>query len=208
MIRPLRRNPRTWVRALCAVLGGLFLAACEEPPLREVDAAEAALAQARSSGAERFATERFNEAQAAIKGARQKLEQRDYRGALSAASDGVEKSTGAARAAEAAKAQARAAAEAAVAETRSLLEEVKSVRDKAAEAKVPDKAFGSLQAALDEANSTAAVIAAAIERGDFVAGRDMAVDLRAKIATLPGLYRHALENWQAAHGRRRLAKTS
>ena len=190
------------MRHLPVIIAVLCLAACSEPPVKEIAAAEAALAQARQAGADRFAPERWKEAEAALELARHKVQEKDYRGALSAASAAADKSRRAAQAAEAAKVLARSAAEMARAETEGVLDDVKAVRREAADAKVPDRVFEPLHASYDAANRGVETIAAAIERGEFGEARKLAVDIKAKIEPLPRLYREAMEKWQSAHGRR------
>jgi hypothetical protein len=190
---------------LATILSG---AACSDPPVKEIGAAEAALAQARQAGADTFAPDRWKEAESALALARRKVQEKDYRGALSAASDSAEKSKVAVQAAEAAKLLARSAAETAEAEAQALLDDVNAVRRTAAENRVPDKVFAPLQPSLDTAKKDALAITAAIERGEFGEARRLALELRSKIETLPGRYREAMEKWQTAHGRRRAARPS
>src|SRR5258706_15592930 len=85
------------------ILAAGFLAACDEPPTREVTAAENALALARQAGADRYAAERYHEAEAAIGEAKHKIQEKDYRGALSSATDAAEKARSAAQQAASAK---------------------------------------------------------------------------------------------------------
>jgi hypothetical protein len=196
------------MRAWPAILAVLCLSACSEPPLKEVAAAEARLAEARQAGAARFAPERLKEAEIALQTARQKIDAKDYRGALSAASDAADKSKGAAQAAEAAKTRARGAAERAQAEVQAVLDQVKAVRRDATERKVPDKVFDSLRNPVDAARKVLDTVASAIERGEFAEAEKMAADLKEKVTPLPRLHRDAMEKWQAAHGRRPPAKRS
>ena len=53
-------------RSLLAVLATAALAACDQPPVKEIAAAEAALEQARQSGADHYAAERFKDAETAF----------------------------------------------------------------------------------------------------------------------------------------------
>lgn len=189
-----------------AILAVLCLSACSGPPLKEIAAAEARLAEAREAGAARFAPERLKEAEVALRTARQKIDAKDYRGALSAASDAADKSKEATQAAEVARTLARSAAETAQAQALAVLDDVKAVRQDAAKAKVPDKAFESWQTTVDAAHKSLDAVVAAIDRGDFPEAEKMATDLKTKIAPLPRQFRDAMEKWQAAHRRRPSAK--
>lgn len=194
------------MRAWPAILAVLCLSACSEPPQKEIAAAEARLAEARAAGAARFAPDRLKEAELALRTAREKIDSKDYRAAMSAAGDAADKSRGAAQAAEAARELARTSAEAARAEAVALLDEVKAIREDATRAKVPDKVFESLQGAVDAARKGLETAAAAMGRGDFPEANKMAADLKVRIAPLPRQFRDAMDKWLAAHGRRPAAK--
>jgi hypothetical protein len=88
------------------------LAACAEPPTREISQAQGALDTARAAGAEAYARNEFQAADAALKKAHAAVAERDYRQALSFALDAREQARTAAR--EAAAARARAATEVAL----------------------------------------------------------------------------------------------
>lgn len=85
---------------LCAVLAvSLIAGGCAEPPQREIDQAQAAIEVAVSAGADRFASEALVGARTALMQARDAVNQRDYKLALSHALDSREKAQTAARAA-------------------------------------------------------------------------------------------------------------
>ena len=193
-------------RALVATLAVVALVACGEPPTREIEAARAALTRARDAGAERFAPERFRAAATALDTAQSKLEAKDYRAALSAAADAGEKSRSALQAAEAARTLAKSAAETSVVEVQALFDDVKAVRDEAANAKVPEKAFEDLDPQLEEAQRAASAISETLAQGHFAEAQKAATELRAKAADLPDRYRQAVEDWRQSHDRRRNPK--
>jgi hypothetical protein len=194
------------MRAWPAIVVALCLAACAEPPQKEIAAAEASLAAARKAGAGQFAPERLKEAETALETLRSRVEAKDYRGALSAASDAADRANEARRAAETAKAAARIAAETALTAARAVLDEVKAVRREATEAKVPDRVFASLQPAAEAAQKSLETASSALDRGELAQAEKTAVDLRAKISPLPHLFRDTLDTWQVAHGHRAPAK--
>jgi hypothetical protein len=186
-------------RTLTAVLAALALAACDEPPTREIDAARSALDRARQGGADRYVPERFREAAEALDAAQDKVDAQDYRGALSAATDADEKSRAALKAAEAARVVARAAAETALVEAEALLEEIQTLRDQAAGAGVPAAAFAALDPATDAARQTSAAVVEAIHRGDFAAAQRGATDLKRGVATIADRFRAAVDAWKDSH---------
>jgi DNA repair ATPase RecN len=190
-------------RALTCTLVVLGLAACGEPPTREIEAARSALGRARDAGAERFAPDRFREAAAALDAAQSKLEAKDYRAALSAAADAGEKSKSALQAAEAGRTLAKTAAETSVVEVQALFDDVKTVKAEASDSKVPDKAFEDLDPLLEEAQRAASAISETLAQGRFAEAHEAATDLKAKAADLPDRYRQAVEAWKQAHARSR-----
>jgi hypothetical protein len=104
---------RSLLRHLAAaVLAVPILAACAEPPTRELSQAQGALDAARAAGAEAYAHTEFQAADAALKKAHAAVAERDYRQALGFALDAREQARTAAR--EAAAARARAATDVAL----------------------------------------------------------------------------------------------
>lgn len=192
---------------LPAILSLLLLAGCDQPPAKEIAAAETALAQARKDGAFAFAPEQWKAAEAALAQARQKVEVKDYRGALSSAIDASDKAKGAATAAASAKLLARSAAEVAQAEAQAALDEVAAVKEEAAKTKVPDSAFAELEPKLESIREGLAVVVQLLEKGDLLGAQKSGSDLKAQAAPLAEGYRDALTQWQEAHPKgRKVAK--
>ncbi len=187
------------LRLLPIILPTLLLGACGEPPTREIAAAETQLEEARREGAERFAADRWREATSALTAAREKVEQKDFKGALSAANDAAEKARSAKSAAAAAKVVARGTAETALTEVAVLFEEIDVIRQEATAAKVPEEAFAELDPKLDEVRQGRERAAATLERGDILEAQKAAAELKVLAAPLPGLFREAQEKWVAEH---------
>lgn len=181
----------------------LLPAACEQPPSKEIAAAEAALGQARADKADVFAPEQFREAQAALAEAQRKVQAKDYRGALSSALDAAEKSRAASLAATSARALARSAAELAEGEAQIALDEVAEIRAQAAKAKVPDKAFEDLLPRLSEAQAAVDALAKALGDGDVLTAQKLSTALKTQVSPLPGLFREARIQWDAQQKGRR-----
>src|SRR5262245_50574763 len=172
------------VLALC-----LLASACEQPPAKELAAAEAALAQAKADGADTFAPEQFREAQAALADANSKVQAKDYRGGLSSALDASEKSRAASAAASSARALARSSAELAESEAQAALDEVAEIRAQAVKAKVPDKAFEELLPRVDEAQAAVDAVAKALSAGDVLTAQKLTAAFKTTVTPLPGLFR-------------------
>jgi hypothetical protein len=183
--------------ALCLLVGG-----CEQPPTREITAAEQALTQARSDGAEAFAPEQFREAETAFAEAQRKAQAQDYRGALSSATDAAEKARAAALAAAAARALARSAAQLAESTAQIALDEVAEIRAQAAKARVPEDAFEPVLPKLAEGQAVADALAKALAAGDVQAAQKLAADVKEKVLPLPSLFREARVEWDSQKGRK------
>lgn len=174
----------------------LALSACDEPPTREIDAARSALDRARRAGADLYAPERFREAAAALDAARDKIGAKDYRAALSAATDAGEKSKAALQAAEAARILARASAETTLREVAALFDEIKATGDEAVAGRAPARVLAELSPAVEAAHRTADAIAETIRRGDFPEAQRAAADLKIGVATLADQFRRAVDGWK------------
>jgi len=195
-----RRLPRL---ALAAVLSCWW--GCTDPPHRELAAAQGALEEARRQGAERYAPERWKEAEAALAQARRRIQDKDYRGALSSAIDAFDRSRQAAQAAAAAKALSRSTAAAAQAELQAALREATEVREDARKAKVPDAAFEHVDRALAKVGAGLQTGADALERDDPLTAERVATELKAEATSLSQSVREARSEWEEKHrrGRRR-----
>ncbi len=184
------------------LVAALAAAGCDQPPVKEIAAAAQQVERARAAGAERYAPERWKRAQAALTLARQRLEGRDYRSALSAANDAAESARLAIENTGPAKAAARKAAEVAIGEVSIMLDRATAERTTAVKAGVPR---GSLAALDARAQRAAQQLAGAIQQ----LGSDkldevepLLAELRTEVTPLPDLYRDARTQWEAKHARR------
>jgi len=193
---------RAW--PLLLTLG--VLAACHQPPTKEITAAEAQMEKARQAGADRFAPDLWREAQQALDQARARVENREYRSALSYANEAGEKARAAARAAAPAKNVARSSAEMMQAEIRSALDAVSGVRQEATAAHVPEEAFADLDPRFEEARDSLQRVAEMLDHGDVIDAQKAASELKAQVVPLPDAYRTARDRWQAEHPRAAAAK--
>ena len=191
------------MRRTLSLIACLALCACEQPPDKEVAAAEKQVELARHAGAEQYAPARLHEAEAAVQDAHRKVSEKDYRGALSSASDAADKAKGAAKAAAAAKALTKGAAEMAQAEARIALEEAARVKAEALKAKVPEAAFEELEPRAQRLSQDLEAAAATLKRGDLLEAQKASASIKTEATALPAAYRGAVDAWQAAHPKAR-----
>lgn len=192
------------MRRILSLVVPLALVGCDQPPTKEIAAAEAQIEQARQAGAERFVPDRWRDAQAALEIARAKAQQKDYRGALSAANDAADKGRGAVQAVAAARANAKGAAELAQREIAVFLEEIDQIRQEAVVAKVPDEAFAEVESRVEEIREGLQRVTDTLGRGEVLEAQKAAAELRAQATDLPAAYRDARAQWEEDHpkGRR------
>jgi hypothetical protein len=191
------------MRRTLMIAAALLLCSCEEPPNKELAAAEKQVEQARKAGAEQYAPARLHEAEAAMEDAHRRVGEKDYRGALSSASDAADKARSAAKAASAAQALTKGAAELAQAEARIALEEAAKVKAEAVKAKVPEAAFDELEPRAQKASQDLEAATATLKRGELIEAQKASASIKTEATALPALYRRAVEAWQAAHPKAR-----
>jgi hypothetical protein len=187
------------MRRTVAIAAALLLCSCGEPPNKELAAAEKQVEQARQAGAEQYAPARLHDAEAAMQDAHRKVGEKDFRGALSAASDAADKARSAAKAASAAKALTKGAAELAQAEARIALEEAAQVKAEAVKAKVPEAAFEELEPRAQKLSQDLEAAAATLKRGELIEAQKASASIKTEATALPKLYRGAVQAWQTAH---------
>jgi hypothetical protein len=187
-------------RPRLTLAAGVVLAAlgCEQPPTREIEAAQAQVEAARKEGAERHAADRWRDAQASMQAARERLAEKDYRGALSSANAAAERARSAVQAIRSARRLARGTTETTQAEVRVMLEEVDTIRAEAVTAKVPDEAFAEFASRVAEVQSGLERVTRTLE-ADPLQAQTEAAELKARAADLPTSFRQAQAKWQAEH---------
>ena len=156
---------------VCAVV---LFAACSEPPKKEIDQAQQAIDNARQAGAEQYAPEEFAAATSALQQAREAVDQRDYRLALSRAVDASDRAQEAARAAAENKAKARSQAEAAINATNASVMHLQARLKVADGVRVPSRELSPARAKLKEAEGTLQKARALLAAGNY-AGATSAV---------------------------------
>jgi hypothetical protein len=189
---------RSCLAAALLATAAVGLLGCEQPPAREIEAAQAQLDAARKEGAERYAPIRWRDAQSAMQAARDRVAAKDYRGALSSANAAAEHAGAAIKAVRAARELAQGRTETAQAEVRALLEELDTIRQEAAVAKVPDTAFADLDPRVEEVKAALETVTRTLAR-DPLAAQAEAADLKSRASDLPTSFRQAQAKWQAEH---------
>ncbi|HET7291951.1 MAG TPA: hypothetical protein VFM88_05980, partial [Vicinamibacteria bacterium] len=164
---------------------------------------------ARKAGAEAYAPDLWEQASGALQSARQKVEQKDYRGALSSAIDAADKARAAAAAVPSAKVLLKGAAEVAQAEAQAALDEVAAIRDEARKARVPEAAFEALASPVGEVETGLKAVTDLLAQEDLIAAQKAGAELKAKAASLRSDFRAALDKWFEEHpkGRRPARKS-
>jgi DMSO/TMAO reductase YedYZ molybdopterin-dependent catalytic subunit len=146
----------------------LILAACAEPPDKEIHQAQGALDAARAAGAEVFAAAEYEAAATALEKARQAVAQRDYRLALNHALDSRERAEAAARSAADEKARARVNAERAWQTAQQGLQASQEALERASRSQVSDRVLKPLRATVEAIAAELPVLRTRIDEGEYL----------------------------------------
>jgi hypothetical protein len=147
-----------------------MLTACGgDPPDKEIQQADAAIAAAVNAGADDYAVEELKAARDALVNAREAVADRDYRLALNHALDGREHAQNAAAQAAAGRAAARDAAAKAISAGTSSVESAASKIKAAEAAHVSPRLLTAPRASVAAAEARLQEARAAWDRGDFPA---------------------------------------
>jgi hypothetical protein len=187
---------------LPSVLLVLAALGCEQPPTREIEAAQAQVDAARKEGAEQHAADRWRDAQASMQQARDRVAAKDYRGALSSANAAADRARSAVQAVRSARALARGRTETTQAEVRALLDEIATIREEAVAAKVPEEAFAEFVPRVSDVESGIERVTQTLA-SDALKAQNEAAELKARAAELPTAFRQAQAKWLAEHPTRR-----
>ena len=159
-----------WLPAAC-VLAALVVAACGDPPNKEMDQAQGAIDAARAAGADRYATAEYTAATDALKRSQDAVAQRDYRQALNEALDSREHAQNAAREAADAKAQAGAEVERDMAQIAALIAQANTRLAVATRARVPRRVLDSSRRELAAVDERVQKAGEAMKIGDYLAAK-------------------------------------
>jgi hypothetical protein len=159
----------------------LATAGCSEPPQKELDQAQAAVDLARTGGADRYATDEYAAATAALLKARAAVDQRDYRQALSYAIDARQRAQSAFRQAGEGKAQALRTADALLAGTVALADRLDVRLAAAAASRVPAKELRGPRAAREDARRALQEARTQIGAGNYEKAGELLASVRKKL---------------------------
>ncbi|MGE3956275.1 MAG: hypothetical protein AB7H96_06105 [Vicinamibacterales bacterium] len=177
-------SPRACALPVLSLLLTIMVGCGGEPPEKEMQQAEGALAAAQAAGADRYATDEFAAAQASLSNAREAVTQRDYRLALDRALDSRERAQNAAKQAADGKAVARSEADRALAAAQAALDAVAAKIDAADAAKTPARVLAGPKDTLDTARTALQEARALFDRGEYL---EVASKARAATASLPAV---------------------
>jgi hypothetical protein len=177
----------------------LMAAGCSEPPNKEIDQAQTALDIARNAGADKYATDEYNAAAAALQKARAAVDQRDYRQALNYAIDSRQRSQDAINQSADGKARAQRAADDLIAFVSKRALEVQGRIRNAEAAHVPPKDLRDLRTALTEAQTGLQEARAQIGGGNYEKATTSLVAVREKLDAAV----RAMENLPQRPGRKK-----
>jgi hypothetical protein len=155
-----------------AVVAAMMGAACNNPPDKEMQQAQAAVDSARAAGAGEFAREEFAAAEDALKRSHDAVAQRDYRLALNAALDARERAQTAAKQAVDEKAAAHADAERALADADAALHESRAKLKAAETARASTKVLVAARRAIADGETTVQEARTAMGQGDYKTSAD------------------------------------
>jgi len=177
----------------------LVVAACAEPPNKEINQAQGALDAARAVGAEQYAPTEFRAAAEALKSANDAVTQGDYRLALNNALDSRERAQNAARVAAETRARVRSEVERAMAEVAAQLAQANARVAAAAKSRTPRRTLREAQQILSGVNDDVQKAGAAMKAEDYMTAQPALSGIRERL----GRVMYLLDQPQALQSPRR-----
>jgi hypothetical protein len=159
------------LRLSACILAAVLVAACGDPPNKEMDQAQGAIDAARAAGADRYASTEYTAATEALKRAQDAVAQRDYRQALNEALDSREHAQNAAREAADTRAQLRGEVERDMAQIAALIAEANSRLAAATRTRVPRRVLDAQRKELAAVDQSVQKAGAAMRADDYLAAR-------------------------------------
>ena len=159
----------------------LLVAACSEPPQKEIDQAQSAIDAARAAGAEKYAADTYSGAAATLQKARDAVNERDYRQALSYAIDARQRATEAAQAVVEAKAREKSDAEREFRSDADRETRLESVLREAETSRVPAQQLRAAREAVDSARLSLQETRKLLDAGNYTEASTALAGVREKI---------------------------
>jgi hypothetical protein len=164
-----------------AVIAALAVAACGDPPEKEIQQAQGAIDTARAAGADQYAQSEFAAAEDALKRAHEAVAQRDYRLALNNALDARERALAAAKESADRKTTARADAERELLDAMTALNEMHAKARAAEAAHIPPKTLVSARGVITDSEDAVQKARAAFDKSDYLAVIAQARETRTRL---------------------------
>ena len=167
---------------------GLIISGCAKAPVAEVDAVRAALADAKTAEADRYANSEYGTANSSLAAAQSEVEHQNSRFALLRNYDQAKQlltkaqadAQGAKSAADTNKAQVRSEAESTLQQTQTAIMEAKDLMTKAPKGKEGKAALELIQTDITTLETSLPDVTSVINSGDFLTARDQAKSKLAK----------------------------
>jgi Domain of unknown function (DUF4398) len=169
------------VRRLLPVLLLLSIAACSEPPQKELDQAQAAIDAAKAAGADQYAPEEYTGATTTLQKAHASVDQRDYRAALNYAIDARQRAAEAGKDAATGKAKARRTAEQLVADCSARLNQLDTGIKAAAGARVAPRELRHVKTTLADAQNALQEARSSMDAGNYAEVVSELTEVRRKL---------------------------
>ena len=173
---------RRWWSPL--VVGTLLVAACAEPPNKEIGQAQGAIDTARAAGADRYAPDEYKAATEALAQAGDAVNVRDYRLALNHAIESRDHAQNAAREAAEARARIRGDVERSMAEVAALLAQANTKVAAAEQARVPRRSLREVQQSLARVNADVQKAGAAMQANDYMGAQPTLAGIKPRLEAI------------------------
>jgi hypothetical protein len=146
----------------------LFLPGCAEPPHKEMNQAQGAIDTARAAGADRYAPEEYEAAEAALVRSYAAVDDRDYRLALNYAIDARERAQESARLAADQKSRVRSRVDETLRRADAMLADANSRLEQAQQAKVPARELAPTLKTIAALDAQLVAVRASIQRDQLL----------------------------------------
>ena len=168
-------------RFVACVVAAFLLAACGDPPNKEIDQAQGAIDAARAAGADRYAATEYSAATDALKRAQDAVGQRDYRQALNEALDSREHAQNAAREGAETRARLQGEVEREMAQIAALIAEANTRLAAAGRSRTSRRVLETSRKELAAVDEQVQKAGAAMKADDYVAARTDLQGVRERI---------------------------
>ena len=177
----------------------LVFAGCAKPPTQELDAAQAALDEAKKAEADIYAPDAYRSASNALNEARAKVEQKDYEGAKASALQAKQLADRSRTEAETSKRTTRDEAQALVNSVSSGLTDARTALNSAPKGKGADEDLDQLRSDLGQAETSLSDARNSLNAGKYKDAQSQARSAESRLAQVQGSVQTAMqkiEEWK------------